>query len=242
LNSNQTKRAAALLVNEWICVTGQYEKAMNRLGRELYQCYKAGQLSDEEASEYCRVLDGIFNQAKSLRTELKFDLHNAVNNRARAKNAHVQRAKSKIGGVFTIGVLQYWDQLNIPKYKEAASGTILALSNRALGCADRGDPLIDSSSHERLCKLALALEKECQTSWKRLVELRQGDKGSKSLSLATITVNLFMGIGRFAKKSKYTQKIAKLMKYNERVEISKLLSRFAGRPEEYALREQLGFA
>jgi hypothetical protein len=188
------------------------------------------------------VLDGIFNQAKSLRTELKFDLHNAVNNRARAKNAHVQRAKSKIGGVFSLGVLQYWDQLNIPKYKEAASGTILALSNRALGCADRGEPLIGSTSHQRLCKLALALEKECQTSWKRLVELRQGDKGSKSLSLATITVNLFMGIGRFAKKSKYTQKIAKLMKYNERVEICKLLSRFAGRPEEYALREQLGFA
>lgn len=242
MKSRETKRNASRLVNEWICVTGQYEKTLSRISQELYKAYRKGQLSDQDAIDHCKVLDGIFSQAKSVRTELKMDLATVVEKKSADSNKQVRGAKKKVGGFVSRQILGYWDSLNIPKYKEAASGTIQELSQRALGRADSGNPLLDSKDHLKLCRLGLALEKECQAAWERLLSFKKEHANSKSYSLSTLTVQVLIGMGKFAKKSKHGQKVARLLNYNETVEKAKLVARFAGRPEEGILRVQMGFA
>lgn len=229
-------------MNEWVCVTGQYEKALLRIGRDLYRAHQDRKLFDQDAVEMCYVLEGIFLQAKCVREELKFDLRSAVARNSKAKNAHVGQAKRKVGGFVSRRVLDFWDHLNIPKYKEAAGGTIMELSNRALSCADRGEPLIDSADHLKMCELALALEKECQRCWERLGQLKEDKQNNKGLSVSALTVQMIVGVGQFAKKSKHGKRVLKILKYNETVEKAKLLGRFVGRPEELALRRQMDLA
>lgn len=243
MNSREAKKAASLHLNQWICITGQYEKALMRLGRDLYRAYKNGSLNDLESCDHCEVLDGIFNQAKSVRSELKMDLEIRVSSQSRVGHAQVRRAKRTVGNFLSKRFLDLWDQMNIPKYKESAAGTILELAQRALSKYDNGDPILESEDHRKVCRLALALEKECQSCWESLIELKESHKeGKGSLSISTITVQLAVGAGKFARKSKHGQLIAKMINYNETVEKARLMAQFVGRPEEYALREHLGFA
>lgn len=237
----EAKRAAALLVNEWICVTGQYEKTLSRIGRDLYRAYQKGHVIDEDACGYCLVLEGIFTQAKSMRDDLRFDILCRFSS-LDSERVKLHKAKNKVGAFLSQSLLGYWDQINLPKYKEAASGTIFDLSNRALSCADRGTPLLDSKEHERLCSLALALEKECKKSWDKIVQLQKENRNNKGLALSTLSVQLLMQLGKYARKSKYGKLFIRILKYNDKVETSKLLSRFADRPEGEILREQLGYA
>ena len=242
MKSRETKRTASMLVNEWICVTGQYEKTLARIAQELYAAYRNGLLSDQDAIDQCKILDGIFSQAKSIRSELKMELATAVAKTSEARHRQVQGAKRKVGYFFSRQILSYWDSLNIPKYKEVASESIQVLANRALGRVDSGNPLLETKEHARMCRLGLALEKECQASWQRLVKFKRENASSKSYSLSTLTIQVVLGMGKFIKRSKHGQRFARLLNYNETVEKAKLIARFAGRPEEGILRSQMGFA
>jgi hypothetical protein len=230
-------------MNEWICITAQYEKMINRLGKQLYQAYKSGELTDEDACAHCRVLDGIFEQAKSVRSELKFDVECRLGSRLKTQAGEAKLKKRAKGGLkpfLSASILGYWDERNMPGYRESARDSIAALANRALASADRNTPLLHTKQHQKLCELALALETDCQKSWQQVIQLRE--KQRNVLTFDTISVNFLVSFAAFMRKQRHGKKFLKFVKYNETVELAKLLARYASRPEGVTLRAELGLA
>lgn len=250
IQTDTKPKSMTVLYNEWVCVAGQYEKTLVRLGRQLFQAYKDGTLSDEEACEFCQIMDGVFQQAKSERRELTHDVERrlfqgltlsesvSVNGTRDLKKVDYFKLRLKV--FFSRRVTAVWDERNMSAYRETIKDVVLDLGNRALACWERRTPLLDEErDHPRLCQLALRLEKDAKQCWEEIVRFkeRSGDKGA--VSFRSLSVNFVLSFGSYFRKSRQARRLLHLCGYNDAVETAKLRARYAGKPEGETLRELL---
>ncbi len=220
------------------------------MGRQIFQAYKKGHLANTEACELCEVMEGVFSQARGQRKELTDDLERRLFNgltlsenvyiREKAKAEPVERVKVKFKSLFTRGVAAIWDGQNMPGYKSSIKDVIVNLGILALSCYDRNDPLLPAREHQRMCRLAAALENDSQKCWENIVEFRSQQGKKKGLAFHAVTVQFVLSFGNYFRTSKRARYALKFFGYNEKVETAKLQARYAGRPEGEALNEQLG--
>ena len=67
-------RFSTIRFNEWICISAQFEKAVARIGKQVYQGYSKGLVTDFTSIELCRDIAETFREAKELREEMEEEL------------------------------------------------------------------------------------------------------------------------------------------------------------------------
>ena len=70
----QNGKVSTIRFNEWICVCAQYEKAVARIGRQVYQAYSRGLVSDYACIEMCKDISQAFSDSKQIRADLEEEL------------------------------------------------------------------------------------------------------------------------------------------------------------------------
>lgn len=232
--------------NEWICVTAQYEKAVARLGKQVYQGFSRGLVTDHTSMELCREISETFSEAKSLRADLEEELErDALDglNEEEAKKAEealklsqAQVTKRRLKLKFTKLLGRQSVNQQLASHRNRVKDLSRDLGLRALACYN-DDPILKIRGHRSLCKLAERLCDEADKKWQEITTSNK--QGAGGLSFHTILLGF---IGDFAKFSKGTQLGKMLMKffnYDEAEEKQKLTKRFEGSSSANALRAQM---
>ena len=232
--------------NEWICVTAQYEKAVARLGKQVYQGFSRGLVTDHTSMELCREISETFSEARALRAELEEELErDALDglNEEEAKKAEealklsqAQVTKRRLKLKFTKLLGRQSVNQQLASHRNRVKDLSRDLGLRALACYN-DDPILKMKGHRSLCKLAERLCDEADKKWQEITASNK--QGAGGLSFHTILLGF---VGDFAKFSKGTQLGKMLMKvfnYDEAQEQQKLSKRFEGSSSANALRAQM---
>ncbi|MFA5504817.1 MAG: hypothetical protein WC423_05295 [Vulcanimicrobiota bacterium] len=238
-------RFSTIRFNEWICISAQHEKAISRLGRQVYQGYSKGLVTDFNSIELCRDIAQSFRDARELREELEEELErDALDglNAEEAEKAHdvlelsqAQRAKRAIRLKFTKLMGRHSINRALSVHRDRVKELSRDLGQRALNCFP-DEPVLKVRGHKSLCRLAVKLQEDADVKWKEITASK--DKGS-GLSFHTILFGFIGDFARFSRGTHYGKMLLKYFKYNEDEENQKLTQQYAGTKTAEALKAQL---
>lgn len=241
----QDGRFSTIRFNEWICITAQYEKAVARLGRQVYQAYSKGLVTDYGSIEMCKEISETFAEAKKIRAEMEEELE-----RDALDGLNVQEAKKadeirkltqaqKTQRTVKLKLTQFMGKAAINRSLATHRDRVKELSRdlglRALNRFEE-EPVIKVRGHKALCRLANQLNDDADKKWSEIVE---SNKDGGGLSFHTILINFVANFASFSKNTHLGKFLLKFFKYNEKEEQEKLSKQYEGSTSADALREQM---
>ena len=242
----QEARFSTIRFNEWICVTAQYEKAVARLGRQVYQGYSRGLITDYTTLEMCKEISEAFAEAREIRAdmeeELERDALDGLNVEEAAKADEVRQltqtehAKRKVKLKFTKFLGRQAINRSLAAHRNRVKELSRDLGLKALTSHTEA-PLIQVKGHKALCRLADRLQDDANKKWQEIAEANKKTGGG--LSFHTILFNFVGNFASFSKGTYVGKFLLKFFKYNEKEEEQKLSKQFEGTNTAEALRAQM---
>lgn len=239
-------RFSSMRFNEWICVIAQYEKAVNRIGRQVYQGYSRGLVEDYSCIEMCKEISENFAEAKKIRAEMEEEYErDALDGLtvAEAKETEKIRERTqteKVTRSIKVRFTKFMGRVAINRQVGVHRNRVMELSRdlglRALAVY-QDQPILKMKGHRNLCLLAEKLQADADAKWADIVENNADGKGS--LSFHTIFVSFISSFANFNKGTRLGKGILKLFKYNAEEEEQKLTKQFEGSKASEALEAQL---
>jgi hypothetical protein len=243
----QQGRASTIRFNEWICVCAQYEKAVARIGRQVYQGYSRGLISDNHALELCKEISQCFADSKKIRADLEEELerdalHGLSAEEARAAEDALEmsstqramrRAKLKLAKLMGRNAVNR----NLQSYRNRVVELSRDLGLRALAMHTK-DPLLKMEAHLRLCQLAVNLDQESNKKWEEITQAKNA-KGGMDLSFHTMLISFVSNFANFSRNTALGKMLLKLLKYDSVEEEKKLTKQFEGSKTADALVAQI---
>ena len=243
----QQGRASTIRFNEWICVCAQHEKAIARIGRQVYQGYSRGLITDVHAIEICKEISQCFADSKNIRAELEEELERDALRGLSAEEARaaeevldmtasekaVRRAKLKLTKFMGRGAVNR----SLQTYRDRVVVLSRDLGLRALAVND-SQPLLKIQAHMRLCQLAVKLEEDSNKKWEEITQSKNA-KGTTDLSFHTMLISFVANFASFSRGTAIGKMLLKLMKYDPKEEEKKLTKQYEGSKTADALVAQM---
>lgn len=238
-------RFSTIRFNEWICISAQYEKAIARIGKQVYQGYSKGLVTDFTSIELCRDIAETFREAKELREEMEEELErdalDGLNQEEAAKADEVreltqaQRTKRAMKLKLTMFMGRQSINRTLATHRNKVKELSRDLGQRALICFPE-EPVLKVRGHKSLCRLANKLQEDADTKWEEITASKGKGGG---LSFHTILFGFIGDFARFSKGTHLGRMILKYFKYDESEENKKLTQQYAGTQTAEALQAQM---
>lgn len=243
----QNGRVSTIRFNEWICVCAQYEKAVARIGRQVYQAYTRGLVSDYACMEMCKEISQAFADSKQIRADLEEELE-----RDALRGLSVEEAKKAEevlqlteGQKFMRRVKLKMTKLmgrqavnrSLQSYRDRVRDLSRDLGLRALALHDK-EPILKMESHLRLCQLAVKLDEDSNKKWEEIVS-GKSEKGGLDISFHHMLISFIGSFANFSRNTALGKMLLKLVKYNPEEEERKLTKQFEGTTTAAALEAQM---
>ncbi len=243
----QNGKVSTIRFNEWICVCAQYEKAVARIGRQVYQAYSRGLVSDYACMEMCKDISQVFADSKQIRADLEEELE-----RDALRGLSVEEAKKAEevlqlteGQKFMRRVKLKMTKLmgrqavnrSLQSYRDRVRDLSRDLGLRALALHDK-EPILKMDSHIRLCQLAVKLDEDSNKKWEEIVA-GKSEKGGLDISFHHMLVSFVGSFANFSRNTALGKMLLKLVKYNPEEEEKKLTKQFEGTTTAAALEAQM---
>lgn len=243
-------RASAIRFNEWICLSAHFEKAVNRIGRQVYQAHARGLVYDHSANETCKEISQTFADAKKVRQELEEDLERdalhglSLEESQKAEEVLELSEGAKIKRKVRLKITQLLGRYRVNKQLEGYKNRVEELSKdlglRAVAIA-KDNPLLESKEHAKLCQLAIKLEEESNKAWDEITRSKK-ESGGSSISFHTILINFMGSFAKYSQDTPLGKMVLKAMKYDSKAEEQKLTKQFEGSKAAAALEVQMAEA
>lgn len=237
-------RFSTIRFNEWICISAQYEKAIARIGKQVYQGYSKGLVTDFTSIELCRDIAQTFKEARELREELEEELErdalDGLNAEEAAKADEVleltqaQRTRRRLKLKFTKLMGRHSINRSLANHRDRVKELSRDLGQRALICFPE-EPVLKVRGHKSLCRLANKLNDDADAKWQEIT----ANKGAGGLSFHTILFGFVADFAKFSKGTHLGRILLKYFKYNEDQENQKLTQQYAGTNTAEALKAQM---
>lgn len=243
----QNSRVSTIRFNEWICVCAQYEKAVARIGRQVYQAYSRGLVSDYACMEMCKEISQTFADSKQLRADLEEELE-----RDALRGLSVEEAKKAEevlqlteGQKFVRKVKLKMTRLmgrqavnrSLQTYRDRVHALSRDLGLRALALHTK-EPILKMESHMRLCQLAVKLDEDSNKKWEEIVS-GKSEKGGMDVSFHHMLISFLGSFANFSRNTALGKMLLKMLKYNPEEEEKKLTKQFEGTTTAAALEAQM---
>ena len=243
----QQGRVSTIRFNEWICVCAQYEKAVARIGRQVYQAYSRGLVEDFASSETCKEISQAFADSKNIRAELEEELE-----RDALRGLSVEEAKKAEEVLQLSEGEKVWRQIklkvtkllgkqavnrSLQGYRDRVRDLSRDLGLRALALHDK-EPVLKMESHLRLCQLALKLDEDSNKKWDEIVA-GKSDKGGMGISFHHQLIAFIANFASFSRNTAFGKMLLKFVNYNPVEEEKKLTKQFEGTKTAAALEAQM---
>ena len=243
----QQGRVSTIRFNEWICVCAQYEKAVARIGRQVYQAYSRGLVEDYSSTETCKEISQAFADSKAIRAELEEELE-----RDALRGLSVEEAKKAEEVLQLSEGEKVWRQIklrftklmgkqavnrSLQGYRDRVRDLSRDLGLRALALHDK-EPVLKMESHLRLCQLALKLDEDSNKKWDEIVA-GKSEKGGLDISFHHQLIAFIANFASFSRNTAFGKMLLKLVKYNPAEEEQKLTKQFEGTKTAAALEAQM---
>ena len=242
----QDGRFSTIKFNEWICVTAQYEKAVARLGKQVYQGYSRGLITDFTTLEMCKEISDTFAEAREIRSELEEELErDALDglNVEETKQAdehrkltQAQLTKRNLKLKFTKFMGRQAINRSLASQRDRVKELSRDLGLRALAVY-KEEPVLKVRGHKALCRLAERLNDDADKRWQEIVSVNEETGGG--LSFHTILINFVANFANFSKGTAVGKFLLKYFKYNEDEENAKLTQHYEGSSTADALKAQM---
>lgn len=243
----QQGRVSTIRFNEWICVCAQHEKAIARIGRQVYQGYSRGLIQDHHAIELCKEISQCFADSKRIRAEMEEELERDALRGLSAEEAKaaeevlemtasqkaVRRAKLQVTKFMGRGAVNR----SLQTYRDRVVALSRDLGLRALALHET-HPLLKMEGHARLCQLALKLEEDSNKKWEEITRSKN-DKGTMDISFHTMLISFVANFANFSRGTAIGKMLLKLMKYDSKEEEKKLTKQYEGSKTADALVAQM---
>jgi hypothetical protein len=243
----QQGRVSTIRFNEWICICAQYEKAVARLGRQVYQGYSRGLITDYAAIELCKEISQAFADSKKIRADLEEELERDalhglnVEESARAEEvlelSSSQKAMRRLKLTLTRLMGRQAVNRSLQSYRDKVRELSRDLGLRALA-AHTKEPLLKMEGHLRLCNLAIKLDEESNKKWEEITAGKNA-KGQMDLSFHTMLISFVANFANFSRGTAFGKMVMKMMKYDSKEEEKKLTKQFEGSKTAEALEAQM---
>jgi hypothetical protein len=243
----QQGRVSTIRFNEWICVCAQYEKAIARVGRQVYQGYSRGLISDNHAIELCKEISQCFADSKKLRAEMEEELERdalrglSAEEAKAAEEALELTASEKAIRQIRLKVTKLLGRSAVNRSLATYRNRVVELSRdlglRAVALHDT-KPLLKMEAHTRLCQLAVKLNEDSNQKWEEITRSKN-DKGGMDLSFHTMLITFVTSFASFSRGSAIGKMILKLLKYDPKEEEKKLTKQYEGSKTADALVAQM---
>lgn len=242
----QDGRFSTIRFNEWICVTAQYEKAVARIGRQVYQGFSRGLIEDFTSLEMCREVSDTFAEARELRAELEEELERDALDGLNVEEAKVadehrtlnqaQKTKRDLKLKFTKMMGRQSVNRALAAHRDRVKELSRDLGLRALA-VHKDAPVLKVRGHRALCQLAERLNDDADKKWQDIVS---GNKaGVGGLSFHTILIQFVANFANFSKGTALGRYLLKFFKYDEVEENEKLSKQYEGSTTAEALKAQM---
>lgn len=238
-------RFSTIRFNEWICISAQFEKAIARIGKQVYQGYSKGLVTDFTSIELCRDIAETFREAKELREEMEEELErdalDGLNQEEAAKADEVrelsqaQRTKRAMKLKLTMFMGRQSINRTLATHRNKVKELSRELGQRALICFPE-EPVLKVRGHKSLCRLANKLQEDADAKWQEITASKGKGGG---LSFHTILFGFIGDFARFSKGTHLGKMILKYFKYDEDEENKKLSQQYAGTKTAEALKAQM---
>lgn len=242
----QEGRFSTIRFNEWICVSAQYEKAVARLGRQVYQGFSRGLLDDFPSLELCREISETFAEARTVREELEEELERDVLDGLSVEETKIADEHRKLTQTqkttrtLKLRFVQLLGRHSINRRLAAHRDRVRELSRdlglRALAC-HKDNPILKVKGHRALCRLADQLNDDADKKWQEIVASNK--EGGGGLSFHTLLLNFIGNFANFSKGTPVGKMLLKYFRYDESAENSKLKKAYEGSAAADTLRAQL---
>lgn len=243
----QQGRVSTIRFNEWICVCAQYEKAVARIGRQVYQGYSRGLISDNHAVELCKEISQCFADSKRIRADMEEELerdalHGLSAEEARAAEEVLEMtAGQKAARQLKLKVTKLMGRGAVNRSLQSYRDRVVELSRdlglRALALHET-NPLLKMEAHTRLCQLAVKLDEDSNRKWEEITQSKN-EKGGLDLSFHTILISFVANFANFSRGTAIGKMLLKLMKYDSKEEEKKLTKQYEGSKTADALVAQM---
>lgn len=242
----QDGRFSTIRFNEWICISAQYEKAVARIGRQVYQGFSKGLVVDFNSLEICREISETFTEARNLREELEEELErDALDglNVEEAKKAdeirkltQAQKTQRTVKLKFTKFMGRHSINKSLANHRDRVRDLSRDLGLRALARYQE-EPVLKAKGHKALCRLAEQLNEDADKKWHEITESNKA--GGGGLSFHTLFISFVGNFANFSKGTHIGKILLKFFKYNEAEEKEKLAKQYEGSHSAEALRAQM---
>ena len=239
-------RFSTILFNEWICITAQHEKAIARLGRQIYQGYSRKLIEDFGTIELCREISNTFAEARTFREELEDELERDALDGLNAEEARkadeireltqIQKTKRQLKLKFTKLLGRQALNRNLSSHRDKVKELSRELGLRAVE-RFQDEPLLKIRGHKALCQLAQKLGQDADKKWEDIVA-SNNEKGG-GLTFHTTLFSFISGFASFSKGSTLGKHLFKWLKYDESEENDKLSKQYESSNTAVALRAQM---
>lgn len=243
----QNGKVSTIRFNEWICVCAQYEKAVARIGRQVYQAYSRGLVSDYACIEMCKDISQAFSDSKQIRADLEEELERdalrglSVEEARKAEEVlqltEGQKFVRKVKLKFTKLMGKQAVSRSLQSYRDRVRDLSRDLGLRALALHDK-EPILKMESHIRLCQLAIKLDEDSNKKWEEIVA-GKSEKGGLDISFHHLLVSFVGSFANFSRNTALGKMLLKMVKYNPEEEEKKLTKQFEGTTTAAALEAQM---
>ena len=241
-------RFSSMRFNEWICVIAQYEKAIMRIGRQIYQGYSRGLVDDFSCIEMCKEISDNFAEAKAIRAEMEEEYERdaldglTVAEAKETEKVHERSQANKLSRSMKVRFTKFMGRVAINRKVAVHRNKVREISRdlglRAMAVHEE-NPILKMKGHRNLCLLAERLQADADAKWADIVEDNAEGKGGGGLSFHTIFVSFIASFANFSKGTHLGKGLMKLFKYDAKEEQEKLTKQFEGSNAAEALVEQL---
>jgi hypothetical protein len=244
----QQGRVSTIRFNEWICVCAQYEKAVARIGRQVYQGYSRGLVSDYAAIEICKEISQAFADSKQIRADMEEELerdalHGLSVEEAKAAEELMELSSSaKMLRSIKLKATKLMGRGAVNRSLQSYRDRVVELSRdlglRALALHTK-EPLLKMEGHYRLCQLALRLDEDSNKKWEEITQGKTDKGGGMNISFHTMLISFIANFANFSRGTAIGKMLLKVMKYDSKEEEKKLTKQYEGSKTADALVAQM---
>ncbi len=247
----QQGRASTIRFNEWICVCAHYEKAVARIGRQVYQGYARGLVTDYGCMEMCKEISQAFADSKKIRADLEEELERdalrglSVAESEKAEEFMELTPSAKLFRKLKLFTTKLMGKQAVNRGLETYRNQVRDLSRdlglRALAAFEK-EPILKIESHHKLCLLATKLDQDAAMKWEEITGSgnKDGEKGGMgSLSFHELLISFLANFANFSQGTHLGKILMKVFKYDQKEEQKKLTKQFQGTKTAEVLEEQI---
>jgi hypothetical protein len=244
----QQGRVSTIRFNEWICVCAQYEKAVARIGRQVYQGYSRGLISDFHTIELCKEISQCFTDSKKIRAEMEEELERdalhglSVEESKAAEELMELTSSQKMMRNAKLQMTKLMGRGAVNRSLQAYRNRVVELSRdlglRALAMHTK-EPLLKMEGHLRLCHLAVKLDEDSNKKWEEITAAKTDKGGGVNISFHTMLISFVANFANFSRGTAIGKMLLKVMRYDSKEEEKKLTKQFEGSKTADALVAQM---